>query len=312
MYAIDPGDTGAVIIGEPLVELSTAGEGSYRMGYSGDALNMAISLARLGAPARLATAVGTSSLSEALLELLRDEGIDTALIHRDPMRELGLYLIDKPAAHERRVIYWRDSSAARHLLSGAGLHTCLSSLPEGAVVIASAICLAVMGNQGREILFGWLRARPAPALLFDTNLRPRLWPDLATARAAMTQALSYATLVSASQEDLALVGVSDCEAMLRDSTPANAELVIRSSDLSIRTVIGGRCEIHEAPASKVEVVDATGAGDAFNAAYLAARRVGANARAAVEAGRRLANLVIAQPSAVLPRRDTPSLRSLLA
>ncbi len=57
-----------------------------------------------------------------------------------------------------------------------------------------------------------------------------------------------------------------------------------------------------AEAAAREVIDTTGAGDAFNAAYLAARRLhGATIAAAAHAGAALAAEVVAWPGAIEPR-----------
>jgi len=52
-------------------------------------------------------------------------------------------------------------------------------------------------------------------------------------------------------------------------------------------------------------VDTTGAGDSFNAGYLAARLSGRDPRAAVAAGRRLARVVVQHLGAVIPRDAMP-------
>ena len=55
--------------------------------------------------------------------------------------------------------------------------------------------------------------------------------------------------------------------------------------------VGG--EAFHVPAPVVEVVDTTGAGDAFNAGYLSARLAGASVEAALEDGVELASMAIA-------------------
>jgi 2-dehydro-3-deoxygluconokinase len=55
------------------------------------------------------------------------------------------------------------------------------------------------------------------------------------------------------------------------------------------------------------VVDTTGAGDSFNAAYLAARLLDRPALEAARWGNRLAAVVVQHPGAIIPREAMPSL-----
>ena len=54
-----------------------------------------------------------------------------------------------------------------------------------------------------------------------------------------------------------------------------------------------------APPDDVHVVDATGAGDSFNGAYLAARMAGMGLQQAAEAAHRVAGTVIGQRGALI-------------
>ncbi len=60
-----------------------------------------------------------------------------------------------------------------------------------------------------------------------------------------------------------------------------------------------------------KVIDTTGAGDAFNAGYLAARGAGQSAVQAARAANHLAALVIQHRGAILPRDRTEELRAVL-
>ncbi|HEY0436987.1 MAG TPA: PfkB family carbohydrate kinase, partial [Phenylobacterium sp.] len=55
----------------------------------------------------------------------------------------------------------------------------------------------------------------------------------------------------------------------------------------------------------VAVVDTTGAGDSFNAGYLAARLAGRPAAEAVAQGRALASAVVGHRGAIIPRAAMP-------
>jgi sugar/nucleoside kinase (ribokinase family) len=77
----------------------------------------------------------------------------------------------------------------------------------------------------------------------------------------------------------------------RESSLVEGEMVVKPG------ARGARWGELEVPAEPVEVVDTTGAGDAFAAGFLTARLGGADRRAALEAGCRVAARAVAQVGA---------------
>jgi 2-dehydro-3-deoxygluconokinase len=172
----------------------------------------------------------------------------------------------------------------------------------------SGITLSILDEPARERLFTLLaqaRARGA-RVAFDTNFRPRGWPDRDVARATMTRALGLTDIALPTfPDEAALFGDVDPDATVaRMAALGVPEIVVKNGPDPVRLRSSAGDESVACP-PVAEIVDTTAAGDAFNAAYLAARIGGATARDAARAGARLAGAVIGHRGAVIPRAAMP-------
>lgn len=104
-----------VCVGECMVELSERADGLITRAFGGDPLNTALYLARMDVRVDYATALGTDTFSDEMVEAWRAEGIGTRLTLRIPGRLPGLYLIRTDPAGERSFFHWRDSAPVRDL-----------------------------------------------------------------------------------------------------------------------------------------------------------------------------------------------------
>jgi len=297
--------TRAVAIGECMVELNLSGARQAAIGFAGDTFNTAVYLSRLGVPVSYATALGAEDpFSAAILRLMAEEGIDASLVARAPGRLPGLYAISRDAAGERRFHYWRSQAPVRdvfRLSDEAGLAPALlRALRQANLVYLSGVSLAVVGEAGRAKLLALLAAatHAGAAVALDVNYRPRLWPSAEVARAALSRAAAFARFVSLSEEDDAELGGW--------RAPETAEVVERFADRTVRVRSEDGVLDIRPTANPPAAVDTTGAGDAFNAAYLAARIRGETATYAVAAARKLAEAVIAHEGAIIPRPAMPA------
>ena len=294
-------------IGECMLQLREERKGKFAQGFGGDSLNTAIYLSRLGVKTSYLTALGDDEWSDDMLALWQKEGVDTSLVRRVPGRMPGLYIIQNAASGERRFSYWRDRSPARDIFDKDDQSLAQSFLKHDWIYF-TGITLSLYGREGRIRLFDYLqRANDAGAwIVFDTNFRPKGWPDMQEADQAFRQAIEMADILFASQEDmqgifgrsgLALFDIAKCQ-----------EKILKLEDASARVVWHNKDEV-VAPLPVKKVIDTTAAGDSFAAAYLAARIDGKSPLMAAGAGHQLANAVIQQPGAIIQRSKMP--KSLL-
>jgi 2-dehydro-3-deoxygluconokinase len=280
--------------------------GHLARGFGGDTLNTAIYLARLGAEVDYVTALGDDPWSDEMVAGWRAEGVDTGHVVRLPGKLPGLYMIETASDGERRFYYWRDSSAARTLLDLPQTAAILNALGDYDLIYLSGITLSLYDAAGRERLMRALdHARAAGRrVAFDTNFRPRGWPDRDVAQRAYHAAFGAADIVLASVEDLDLLFGAGAGTSVADSLKV-PELVLKLAEPGSRVRADG-VDQQVAPEPVDCVVDTTAAGDSFAAAYLAARLSSIGPVDAAKAGHRLAGVVVGYPGAIIPRAAMPA------
>lgn len=285
-----------VCIGECMVEFARRDDGLWVQGFAGDTLNVAWAMRALlpgGAAVDYVTRVGRDPMSEAMVAMLRQAGIGTAHVGRDPERAIGLYTIQTDAQGERSFAYWRGMSAARRLAADGGA---LEAAMAGAdLIYLSGITLAILPPEDRARLLTHLgeRGQRGWRVAFDPNIRPRLWEDMETARTAIMKAAVRADILLPTHEDeAAAFGDRDAGATLARYAGAGVpEVVVKDGVRPTQWRCGqarGVCPVP--PAARV--IDTTGAGDGFNGGYLSARLGGQGAEAAVGQAQRIAARVV--------------------
>lgn len=291
-----------VSIGECMIEMSGGDDRQYRMGFAGDTFNTAW-YARALLPrdwsVDYVTALGDDIYSQQMREFFETAGIGTGHIQEIKGRRPGLYMIHQ-AGGDRHFTYWRGQSAARLLADDPGA---LRAALEGAdIVYFSGITLAILAPKARgQLMKAIVAARNAGArVVFDPNLRPALWTSQEVMASSLTAAATISDIVLPTHPDEApLFGDADPDATATRYLDIGVEEVAvkNGSEPALAATQAARDFV---PAAKVaKVVDATAAGDSFNAAYLAARITGASPAEAAREGHRVAGIVIGKSGALV-------------
>lgn len=291
-------------IGECMVELAQTGDKAYQRGFAGDTFNTAWYARRL-LPAHwqvgYCSAIGTDPVSDEMAAFIQSQGVATDTLRRVSDRSVGLYMISTTQG-ERSFSYWRSQSAARLLAEDADWLA--RALDRRDIIYFSGITLAILSAAHRDILFNALQtARNNGALVaFDTNLRPRLWPDTATMKSGMIRGAGVADIVLPSfDEETLLFGDTNPMATIERYRAGGAKLVAVKNGGGALTVWDAASGLHIVPPHPVaNIVDTTAAGDSFGAAFVAGLAQGQSAEHAAAQAMQLAAKVIQSRGALVP------------
>jgi 2-dehydro-3-deoxygluconokinase len=297
----------AICIGEVMIELMRGGDGRASIACGGDTFNTAIYLARAGIDVAFASALGDDPFSNAILALTAAEGVGADLILRVGGRLPGVYMVDGPAERPQ-FYYWRGEAPARDLFELPDWGKIAESLLKARLIYFSGITLSLYSNNGLGRLLAVVEtARQQGAkVAFDGNFRPRGWKgDLSRARTVFMEALKRVDIALPTYDDEAVLwgDPSPVATVARLQAFGIGEIVVKNGPNSALVASGGQSEFIPVP-EVVVPVDATAAGDSFNAAYLAVRLAGEGPSGAAAAAHRLAGQVIRHRGAIMPRAAT--------
>lgn len=295
--------TRIVSIGEAMVEMAPSGqENTYLRGFAGDTMNTAWYLRRLlprNDSVDYLTAVGTDLISDQMVEFLADAGLGTHGISRLSDRTVGLYMIQLTDG-ERSFSYWRSQSAARMLANDPA--TLAQALNDADIAYFSGITIAILPEPDRLAFLDALRAVSARGgkVVFDPNLRPRLWPSTSVMTAAIMQAATVSDIVLPSHDDeVDWFGDADPEATAIRYRDAGASCVVVKNGAGPISVWDADKMHKFDPFTVAQIVDTTAAGDSFNAGFLASRISGETLEKSIYAGAGLAAKVIQKRGALV-------------
>jgi len=260
---ITAGETMALVVPSSPGRLRHATSLSLSIG--GAESNVAIGLARLGIPASWISVLGDDELGELVLHRLRAEGVDTSGVRRIADRATGLYLREEVAGR-LRVYYYRSGSAAATLSPNAFD----PSMLQGAAFLHLTGITGALSQECAEFLpWAATTARDAGVRVsYDVNYRSRLWEP--SAAQAATEALLplIDVLFVGHDEANALWGWETDTALEQLSKIGPSEVILKLGADGCAAMING--EQLTSPGFPARQLDPIGAGDAFDAGYLAA------------------------------------------
>ena len=260
------GETMVLLYGEDTTAPLRFGE-RLKLDFAGADSNFAIAMSRLGYRSAWISRLGDEPLGDLVLNAIAREGVDVSQVIRDPTRNTGLYLKHHDATGVTRIQYYRRGSAASNLqpddLSPDHFRDTSLVHLNGMTFALSESCASTM----RRAVELALDSRAMISL--DLNLRLQLW-SIESAREALGPVIQKTTAIFGTEEEfLDYFGVPDIDEALGAAVALGPRIAAAKMgpDGAVALVEGLRFAHggYRAPT----VVDVVGAGDGFDAGFLA-------------------------------------------
>lgn len=270
-------DLDFVSIGEVMVQLNPVSPGPLRyvkyfeVHVAGSESNMLIGLTKLGFKTGMITRVGNDEFGKLILSFLRGEGVDTSRVKVTDGAPTGVYFIQRhfPVPGKSTVFYYRHGSAAS-MLSPEDIDEEYVA-DAGKAVILTGITPALSDSCfSATVKVYEIALKNEVDVVFDTNIRLKLWKKAERARESISRFLS-SKIVFTNLEDLDILfpGISPVDAAKRIVSKGAGLVVVKLGEEGAMAV-DGKLKVYRSPAIPAPFVeDVIGAGDAFNAAFIA-------------------------------------------
>ena len=264
-----------VSIGDCLIAMVPRQSGSlifaddYRRMLVGAELNVCIGCARLRVSSGLISRVSDDPFGHYALRRLRAEEVDVSQITPDdPRRPAALLFKERLPGGDFRVYYHRHDAAGGAMELDEGM----AKYVRGARAFFYTGIFPALSPVNHRTLQSLLAVAQAAGVMrvFDPNVRMKLLETPARVR-KMLRPL-------AARADLVLLGEEEAEILYGVSTPARLFSRLAADGIMhavVKRGAAGACAVrdgreYEIPVdAAAEVIDTCGAGDAFNAGYLA-------------------------------------------
>jgi ribokinase len=241
----------------------------YRVDYGGKGSNQAVGCARLGAGVTFIAKIGTDSFGDMAFGLYRDEGVDTACVHRtaDAPTGVGFITVEAATGHNCIVL---DPGANEHLSAND-----VQNFPDAFASVAVVLTQLEIPVPAAEAGLALGRSRDAITILNPAPVRP-LPPSVLQLVDVLTPNETEAKVLAGMSPEQAIGPEEVARKLIREGV----KQVVMTLGEKGALIVSASSATH-VPATTVSAVDTTGAGDAFNAGLAVALASGADLEAAV-------------------------------
>jgi fructokinase len=232
----------------------------------GSCLNIAVGMARLGAPAGFVGGISTDLFGRMIADHASASQVDLRYVTRSDCQTTLAFV--RSIAGEPQYAFYDEATASRNWT----YRHC--SIPFNEIEALHVGSTTLANDTGANQALAMIEdARGATTISFDPNCRPNLVRHKARYIDRMNELAAAADIVRMSDVDFEfLYGASDCGERARSLIAAGASLVVITRGIKGAHAWHGRAGLVTVEAPTTRVVDTIGAGDSFQAGLLFALR----------------------------------------
>ncbi len=248
---------------EPSAPLAYAG--TFGKFFGGASANVAVNLKNLGIESTIVAKVGDDGLGTFLLDFLTSQGIDTRFVTRHPTMPTSISVLTSQGSPAEFAAY---READTQLLPG----DIPAELIDGCTVFHTTAYSIFRNPNLNTILDAYKRAHEGGKITsFDPNYSPVYWPDRDEALEIIGHFLACTTFCKPSLDDCTrLFGDQPIDENLHlfHERGVRHVMLTRGERGALLSTAGGDVRHYEAQPTP-DLIDPTGAGDAFTAGFFA-------------------------------------------
>ena len=288
-------------IGEAMIEISNIKNSLYNQSFAGDTLNFCNYLDKKKLNAFFLSAIGKSEINQSLLDFVKSKNISTKYIKQINQFEVGLYLIKNKDNGEKQFFYWRDESAAKQYFNNIDFLNLYKELKNFDYIYFSGITLSIIhvSKLNNFIKFLKLLKSKKIKIVFDFNIRPSRW-NKKNLNIFLDSVLKFVDICFLSGEDMNYWknknNIKSYEQIVRKYKLKHS--IFRKNAKFTYVFLNKTRYVFKNKLLKT-VVDTSGAGDGFNAAYLSNFIVNNDPVLALKAGSSLGSKIVMKKGAIV-------------
>ena len=287
-------------IGECMIEMTNVEKELYNYSVAGDTLNFTSYLDQSIFNKFYLTAIGTSDINKGVISFFKKKKINTNLVKKISSKEIGLYLIKNTKRGEKKFYYWRDDSAANFFFNHINKSLFINKYTFDYIYL-TGITLSILDfkNIDKFITNLSVLRKKNSKIIFDFNIRIKRWSKK-NLNLYLNKILPNVDILFCSGEDLVCWkknnNIKTFQYILKKFNIYHA-IYRKNEEYNYSFYKNKKYMIKNKPIKKV--VDTSGAGDGYNAAYLSSFIISNNPQVALNEASKIGAKIVMKKGAIV-------------